>query len=404
MTINTHSHRILLVITGGIAAYKSLDLIRRLREAGMHVRCVLTKGGAQFVTPLSVSALSGEKVYTDLWSLNDEAEMGHIRLARECDLVLVVPASADFIAKMAHGLADDLASTLLLANDRPVMIAPAMNGMMWMHPATQSNIATLRQRGVTIIGPASGLMACGEEGEGRMIEVTNILAVVQSHFSKGQKLRGKKALVTSGPTYEPLDPVRFLGNRSSGKQGHAIAIALAAAGADVTLITGPVALADPAGVKTIHIETATEMLAACQNALPADIFIAAAAVADWRPEREAGYKIKKSDAALSITFKENPDILATLSAIGAQRPRLVIGFAAETDHVLANAHDKFARKGCDWLLANDVADGKGFGTDDNQVTLLRKDKSGAITNEAWPVLSKTAIASKLVDEIADALA
>ena len=360
--------RILLIIAGGIAAYKSLDLIRKIKDAGAQVRCVLTDGGAQFVTPLSVAALSGEPVFQNMFAPEEEQRLGHIKLSRETDLIVV---------------------------------APAMNCAMWQHPATQANMDILRARGILQVGPASGSLACGEEGAGRMSEPLDILEAIKAHFAVDGPLKGKRALVTSGPTYEPVDPVRFIGNRSSGKQGHAIAKALAALGADVTLVTGPVALADPEGVKTIHIETAREMLHACQNNGAFDIAICAAAVADWRPAQECDEKIKKDGgAAPTLNLTENPDILATLSQSGTARPKLVIGFAAETEKMAENAAAKFARKGCDWLVANDVGGGKTFGSDDNEVTLLRRDAEGAITQTNWPRASKDEIARKLADDIA----
>jgi len=336
--------RVLLIIAGGIAAYKALDVIRRGRERDLEFRIILTKGGAEFVTPLSVASLAGSKAYTDLFSLTDEAEMGHIRLVREADLVLVAPATADLIAKMAHGLADDLASTALLANDRPVLIAPSMNAVMWQNAAVQANVATLRARGVQTVGPGAGDLACGEVGDGRLAEPRDIVNAALRILNDGP-LKGIKALVTSGPTYEAIDPVRFIGNRSSGKQGHAIAAALAAAGAEVTLVAGPTALPDPAGCQTVHIESAAEMLAATQKALPADIFIAAAAVADWRPAAEAAQKMKKRDRGEPprIDLAINPDILATIAAPGPMRPKLVIGFAAETEKVVEYATAKRAR-------------------------------------------------------------
>lgn len=400
MTYILHNRRILLIIAGGIAAYKSLELIRRLREQGAAVRCVLTQGGAQFVTPLSVAALSEEKVYGDLWSLTDEQQMGHIRLSREADLVVVAPASANLIAKMAQGIADDLASTVLLATDKPVMIAPAMNVEMWENPATQANIATLKSRGIKLIGPASGIMACGEEGEGRMTEPAEILKAITAYFAMPGALAGKRVLVTSGPTFEPLDPVRFIGNRSSGKQGHAIAEALYAKGADTILVSGPTHLPDPKGIETIRVETAREMLAACEAALPVDIAVCAAAVADWRPAETAVEKLKKSVAKNNIELIENPDILATLSKAGNRRPRLVVGFAAETSDVVKNATQKFARKNCDWIVANEVGIGKGFDADDNEVTLLRRDAKDVIATSSWPRQSKSEIARQLADEIA----
>ncbi len=391
---------VLLVISGGIAAYKALDLIRRLRERGAAVRCILTKGGQRFITPLAVASLSEEKVYTDLWSLTDEQEMGHIRLTRTADAVIVAPASANLIAKLAHGHADDLASTALLASNRPILLAPAMNVEMWRNAATQDNIAKLRQRGMLLVGPDSGELACGETGAGRMAEISDIMAALAQMLAVPGPLAGKHAIVTSGPTYEPIDPVRFIGNRSSGKQGHAIAAALAKAGATVTLISGPVALADPTRIKTVHIETATQMLAACQQALPAAIFIAAAAVADWHVAAPAGQKLKKEQGAPRLEFAPNPDILATISG-HQSRPTLVVGFAAETQDVTANAAEKLARKGCDWLLANDVGGGRIFGADDNQVTLFRRNSGKTLTPENWPRQSKTELADRLVELIGE---
>jgi phosphopantothenoylcysteine decarboxylase/phosphopantothenate--cysteine ligase len=393
--------RILLVISGGIAAYKSLELIRRLRERGALVRAILTKGGAQFVTPLSVAALSESKVYQDLFSLTDESEMGHIRLSRESDLIVVAPASADLLAKLAHGLADDLASTTLLAADKPILIAPAMNMMMWAHPATQANIATLNARGIRQIGPESGDLACGEVGGGRMAEPMEILAAIEAYFGAAAPLSGRRALVTSGPTIEPLDPVRFIANRSSGKQGHAIAAALARRGAATVLVTGPTAEPNPAGVQVHRIETAEEMLAACRAALPADIAVCAAAVGDFRPIRVASEKIKKgtSDPA-PIQLTRNPDILATLAAPGNARPRIVVGFAAETEDLIANAKKKLAAKGCDLILANDVSAGSGtFGGAENTVHLVAADGV-----ESWPRLSKQEVAERLADTIERRLA
>ncbi|MDY0871814.1 bifunctional phosphopantothenoylcysteine decarboxylase/phosphopantothenate--cysteine ligase CoaBC [Dongia rigui] len=392
--------RVLLIIAGGIAAYKALDVIRRGRERGLDFRVILTRGGAEFVTPLSVASLAGSKAYTELFSLTDEAEMGHIRLVREADLVLVAPATADLIAKMAHGLADDLASTALLANDRPVLIAPSMNAVMWLNPAVQANVATLRARGVATVGPGAGDLACGEVGDGRLAEPLDIVNAALRILSDGP-LKGLKALVTSGPTYEAIDPVRFIGNRSSGKQGHAIALALAAAGAEVTLVAGPTALADPTGCKTVRIESAAEMLAAVQKALPADIFVAAAAVADWRPAAEAAQKMKKRDGGEPprIDLATNPDILATIAAPGPKRPRLVIGFAAETEKVVEYATAKRQKKNSDWILANDVSAETGtFGGSDNKVHLITAD--GA---EEWPRLAKTDLAQRLVARIAATL-
>lgn len=398
------SRTILLIISGGIAAYKSLDLIRRLKDEGAQVRCILTEGGAKFITPLSVSALSGQPVFTNLFSEDEEERMGHIRLSRETDLIVVAPATANMLAKMAHGLADNLASAVLLASNKPVLIAPAMNSMMWQHPATQANIATLASRGVRQVGPASGMLACGEEGAGRLADIDDIVAAIRGYFADNKPLSGRWALVTSGPTYEPIDPVRFLGNRSSGKQGHAIAVALAAQGADVTLVTGPTALPAPQGITTIAIETAQEMMQACQSIAakaPLDIAVCAAAVADWRPDTSATAKLKKGDSATPpcLTLTENPDILATLSAAGTMRPKLVVGFAAETDHVMEHAQAKFARKGCDWLLANQVGKGKGFGQDENQVTLIKRADGGDIGCDSWPTMSKHEIAETLTNHI-----
>jgi phosphopantothenoylcysteine decarboxylase/phosphopantothenate--cysteine ligase len=388
--------RILLIISGGIAAYKALELIRRLRERGAGVRCILTAGGAQFVTALSLAALSEDRVYTELFSLTDESEMGHIRLSREADLVVVAPASADILAKMAHGQADDLATTALLATDKPVLVAPAMNTMMWEHAATRANLALLESRGVLRVGPGSGDLACGEVGAGRMAEAMEILAAIESFFAAGAALAGLRALVTSGPTWEPIDPVRFIGNRSSGRQGHAIAAALARSGAATVLVSGPTAEPDPAGVEVRRVETAAEMLEACRAALPVDMAVCAAAVSDWRVARPAAQKLKKNGGAPKIELAANPDILATLSAPGNTRPRLVVGFAAETENVLANATKKRARKGCDWILANDVSAGTGtFGGADNTVHLITAEGS-----EAWPTLSKPAVAERLAERIA----
>jgi phosphopantothenoylcysteine decarboxylase/phosphopantothenate--cysteine ligase len=398
------SHRVLLIIGGGIAAYKSLELVRRMREHGMHVRAVMTKAAHEFVTPLSVASLTGEKVFTALFDLTDEAEMGHIELSRSADIIVVAPATADLMAKMAHGLADDLASTLLLATDAPVLIAPAMNVRMWQHRATQRNIATLMADGIDFVGPNDGDMACGEFGLGRMAEPAEILAALEGHFSElaffgARPLKGMKALVTSGPTYEPIDPVRYIANRSSGKQGHAIATALARLGADTLLISGPTNLRDPAGVTTQHVETAREMLAAAEQALPVDIAICAAAVADWRVDLDKDQKIKKreSEGAPSLRLIENPDILATLSRLKNNRPKLVVGFAAETENVIEYAVSKRARKGCDWMVANDVSPATGvMGGELNTVHLIT-----ATGREDWPLLPKQAVAERLVRRIVD---
>jgi phosphopantothenoylcysteine decarboxylase/phosphopantothenate--cysteine ligase len=391
-----HGKRILLIVSGGIAAYKSLELIRRLRERGASVRCVLTRGGAQFVTPLSLSTLSEDKVYTDIFSLTDEAEMGHIQLSRDADLLLVVPASADIMAKMAQGLADDLATTALLATDKDVMVAPSMNVRMWTHAATQANLTTLRERGVRFVGPADGDMACGEFGPGRMAEPNEIADAVSDFFEDSAPLSGRRALVTSGPTHEAIDPVRYIANRSSGRQGHAIAAALARRGAATTLISGPTNLPDPAGVNIIHVESARGMLAACEQALPADVAVCAAAVADWRVAREATEKMKKSGTGVpTLEMTENPDILATLAAAANTRPQLVVGFAAETENIVEFAQAKRARKGCDWILANDVSPESGtFGGADNTIHLVSADGV-----EDWPRMSKTDVADRLADRI-----
>ncbi len=392
--------QVLLVITGGIAAYKSLELIRRLRERGCAVRAVMTAGACQFVTPLSVQALSEDKVYSELFSLTAESEMGHIRLSREADLLVVAPASADFIAKMAHGAADDLASTVMLASDKTVLMAPAMNAQMWAHPAVQANVATLAARGIQQIGPDAGDLACGEVGAGRMAEPMAILAAIEAQLSgtDRQPLAGRHALVTSGPTHEAIDPVRYIANRSSGKQGHAIAAALQRLGARTTLVTGPTSQPDPTGVTVHHIESAVDMLAACQTALPADIAVCAAAVADWRVKSPATGKMKKTgdNEPPLLELVENPDILACLSAAGPLRPGLVVGFAAETDTVLEHANLKRQRKGCDWIVANDVGPKTGtFGGDNNTVHLITEAE-----NESWQPMQKTAVASKLAARIA----
>ena len=394
-----HGKSLLLVITGGIAAYKSLDLIRRLKDAGAQVRCILTHHAQEFVTPLAVSTLSGERVFQDMFSLTDETEIGHIALGRDCDLAVVVPATANFLAKMAHGLADDLASTALLARRGPVLAAPAMNTRMWEHPATQANLDSLRSRGIHLVGPEAGFLAEGETGMGRLAEIPAIMAAITALLRSGP-LTGTKALVTSGPTHEPIDPVRVIANRSSGKQGHAIAAALAALGADVTLVSGPVALADPANCRVIKVETAQQMLEACQNALPADLAVCAAAVADWRVESPATSKQKKQAGTEPPILKlvPNPDILATL-AQGPNRPRLVVGFAAETDDLLANAQAKLARKGCDLIVANDVSSTSGtFGGDANRVHLVA---ANGITD--WPHLPKTQVAERLALHLAHLL-
>jgi phosphopantothenoylcysteine decarboxylase/phosphopantothenate--cysteine ligase len=395
-----HGRRILLIISGGIAAYKSLDLIRRLRERGAAVRCVLTTGAQQFITPLSAAALSGEKAFTDLFSLTDESEMGHLRLAQESDLLVVAPASADLLAKMAGGLADDLAATALLATDKPILVAPAMNFRMWEHAATQANLAVLEQRGVKRVGPNAGPLAENESGIGRMAEPLEIVAAIEKIFLAGAALSGRRALVTSGPTHEPIDPVRYIANHSSGKQGHAIAAALARLGADCVLVSGPSAEPDPPGVKVVHVATAREMLSACEAALPVEIAVCAAAVADWRAEAAPAKLKKKDGTAPALKLIENPDILATLSRAGNRRPRLVIGFAAETENVVANAQAKRTKKGCDWVLANDVSPAQGvFGGERNTIHLI--DAAGV---EDWPSLSKREIGERLARRIAAFLA
>ena len=395
--------RILLIISGGIAAYKSLELIRRLKDRGAAVRCVLTQAGTQFVTPLSLAALSEDKVYQDLFSLTDESEMGHIRLSREADLLVVAPATADLLARTALGMANDLATTVLLATDKPVMVAPAMNVEMWRHPATQRNIERLEADGVRRIGPAAGDLACGETGPGRMAEPGDILEAIERFFSEGAangaRLDDRRALVTSGPTYEAIDPVRYIANRSSGKQGHAIAEALAGLGAETVLLSGPTSLADPPGVRVVRIESAREMLEACEAALPADLAVCAAAVADWRVDQPPAQKLKKTANAgpPTLALVENPDILARLSARNANRPALVVGFAAETEDVVAHAKAKRQRKGCDWIVANDVSEAAGvMGGDRNTVHLVQ---DGQV--ESWPTMSKADVAARLARRIAE---
>jgi len=389
--------RIVLIITGGIAAFKCLDLIRRLRERGALVRCVLTPAGARFVTPLSLSALSEDKVYGDLFSLTDEHEMGHIELSRNADLLVVAPATANMLAKMANGIADDLASTVLLATDKDVLVVPAMNVRMWEHSATQANVATLGARGILFAGPTNGPMACGEFGAGRMIEPPEIIAAIEAELGIGSRLVGRRALVTSGPTMEAIDPVRYIANRSSGKQGHAIASAFARMGAETVLITGPTGEPDPLGASVIRIESARDMLEACNSALPVDVAVCAAAVSDWRPAKARTQKLKKSGAAPpELALIQNPDILATLAQTGNRRPRLVIGFAAETNSVVEHARAKRQSKGCDWILANDVSSATGtFGGDNNTIHLI--DESGV---EDWPCMSKTDVADRLAERVA----
>ena len=393
--------RILLIIAGGIATYKSLELIRRLRDRGAAVRCVMTKAASEFVTPLSVASLSEDKVYGDLFSLTDESEMGHIRLSREADLLVVAPATANLIARMAAGMADDLAATTLLASDKPILIAPAMNALMWAHAATQTNLATLAARGVRRIGPNAGDLACGEVGSGRMAEPMEIVAAIEKSLVDDQRLAGRRALVTSGPTREAIDPVRYLSNHSSGKQGHAIAAALASLGAETILVSGPTQEPTPAGVTLVPIESAADMLAATEANLPVDIAVMAAAVSDWRIEAASLQKLKKDGKAPPLLrLTENPDILATVAARRNNRPPLVIGFAAETENVVANATAKRLKKGCDWILANDVSLGTDtFGGDRNTIHLV--DSNGV---EDWPMMTKHEVARRLAERIATTLA
>ena len=397
--------RVTLIIGGGIAAYKALDLIRRLKERHIHVRCVLTKAAQQFVTPLTASALSNERAYTDLFDPESEFDAGHIRLARDCDLIVVAPATADLMAKMAQGHADDLASAILLAADRPILLAPAMNPLMWNNAATRRNVAQLERDGVAMIGPNAGEMAeAGEAGVGRMAEPPEIASAAERLLRPPQPrpLAGKRVLITAGPTHEPIDPVRYIANRSSGKQGYAIAAAAQAAGADVTLISGPVDLGDPPGVSVIRVESARQMLHRVETALPVDIAIFAAAVADWRVANEGEQKLKKTAAGMPpLQLVENPDILATISKLQDRRPGLVIGFAAETEHLIDNAKAKLARKGCDWIVANDVSPATGvMGGDRNTVHLLTRDGAG-INVDSWPVMTKEEVAIALVTRIAE---
>jgi len=409
MTIS--AARILLIIGGGVSAYKSLELIRRLRERGVSVQVVMTAAAQQFVSPLSAAALSGAAVRHDLFSLTDEAEMGHIELSRAADLIVVAPATADMLARMAQGIANDLASTTLLATDKRVLAAPAMNVRMWLHPATRRNVATLRGDGVEFVGPDDGEMACGEFGPGRMAEPLAIVAAIERMLSSptaiplpGRSsspgpLTGRHVVVTAGPTYEPIDPVRFIGNRSSGRQGFALAEAAVAAGAKVTLISGPVALPDPPGASVVHVETARQMFDAALSALPADVFIAAAAVADWRAEDVGEEKLKKGSQSPRLSLVENPDILSQIAKKGAARPTVVVGFAAETQNVVENAKGKLIRKGCDFIVANSVATGSGvFGGAENEVHIVTS--SGV---ENWPRMSKPEVARKLIAQIAGRL-
>jgi phosphopantothenoylcysteine decarboxylase/phosphopantothenate--cysteine ligase len=391
--------RVLLIVGGGVAAYKALELARLLRKADVAVRPILTAAGAEFATPLSLAALCEDKVYQELFSLTDEAQMGHIELSRSADLVVVAPATADLMARAANGLAGDLAATALLATDKPVLMAPAMNVRMWLHAATQRNLARLEADGVSFVGPDEGAMACGEYGPGRMAEPRAIFEAAMAMLGAGGPLGGKHVLITAGPTAEPIDPVRVITNRSSGKQGYAIAGALAALGARVTMVSGPVALSAPPGVTRVDVETALEMLAACKAALPADAAVCVAAVADWRADEVFKVKMKKSPGGPpTIRLVENPDILATLSAHGSDRPKLVVGFAAETSDLEARARSKLKRKGCDWIVANDVSADGVMGGDENEVLLVYPQGT-----DYWPRASKTEIARRLAQRIADDL-
>ncbi|MBV1900695.1 MAG: bifunctional phosphopantothenoylcysteine decarboxylase/phosphopantothenate--cysteine ligase CoaBC [Kordiimonadaceae bacterium] len=396
-----YGKHILLIIGGGVAAYKALELARRLMERGAEVRGVLTPGGQQFITPMSVASLTNNECYTELFSLKDEAEMGHIQLSRTADLIVIAPATADLMAKMAGGIANDLASTILLATDKPVMVAPAMNAQMWDHPATQRNIATLKADGIHFVDPGEGMLACGEVGPGRLAEVPDMVEAIEEFFHGNiQPLSGKHAVVTAGPTHEPIDPVRYIANRSSGKQGFAIASALAALGAKVTLVAGPVTEDTPPGVNRFDVETAVQMKDAVDAALPADIAVCVAAVADWRVKSGASQKLKKTKEGLpELNLAENPDILAGICAHTKGRPTLVVGFAAETENVIEYATAKRARKGCDLIVANDVSAATGvMGGSDNQVHII-----SATGHETWPKLSKTEVASKLALTITDIL-
>lgn len=391
--------QILLILAGGIAAYKSLDLIRRLREQGTQVKCVLTRAGSEFITPLSVAALSANKVYSDLFSLTDESDMGHIRLSREADLIVVAPATANIIAKMAAGIADDLATAVLLASNKPILIAPAMNVQMWQHKATSRNLETLIERGIATVGPAKGKLADGEFGMGRLAEIPDILAAIEAQLITtplSTQLAGRTALVTSGPTREAIDPVRYISTGSSGKQGHAIASALARLGAVTTLVAGPSELPNPAGVRTIPVQSAQEMLSVCQGLLPVDIAVCAAAVSDWRIDRVAKRKLKKgSPRVLNLKLVENPDILATLSSDANNRPRLVVGFAAETERLIHNAQFKLKTKGCDWILANDVSlESDVMGGDQNTIYFITQSET-----TPWPTMSKSAVGEHLAAQI-----
>lgn len=391
--------QILIIISGGIAAFKALEVIRLLKKEGAGVRAILTEGGAQFITPLSVSSLTEEKVYTDLFSLTDEAEMGHIRLSREADLILVLPATANLIERMARGKAEDLASTTLLATDKPVMVCPAMNVEMWEKPATKRNIETIKKDNAILVGPASGILACGEEGYGRLAEPQDVLEAIKSFFgAEGRPLKGKKIIITAGPTHEPIDPVRYIANRSSGKQGYAIAEALNKLGASVELISGPTSLDAPKGVNIKRVETAQEMLKAVEDNLPADAFISVAAVSDWRATEQSKEKMKKQKATTTkLDLTQNPDILKTIAKHKTKRPPLVIGFAAETENIIAGAQKKLTSKGCDWVIANDVrTEGGVMGGNENTISILTSDGI-----DAWGKASKTAVAQKLARKVCE---
>ncbi len=392
--------RILLIVSGGIAAVKCPDLIHRLSARNIATRCILTSSGAEFVTPLSLATFSGDKVYDELFCLTDESQMGHIELSRRADLILIVPATAHILARMASGLADDLATTVLLATDKPVMVAPAMNVQMWEHAATAHNLEILKQRGIMVIGPEEGEMACGEYGFGRMSEPEDIVNAIEKYFSQGNRLRNKRALVTSGPTIEAIDPARCIASRSSGKQGHAIANALAHLGAKTTLVSGPSNEPDPSGVSVVHVQSARDMLVACKDSLPTDIVVCAAAVSDWRTKKESQSKLKKNGVDQKVLeLILNPDILATLSKLSKERPSLVVGFAAETEDVIAYATKKRITKGCDWIVANDISTKTNtFGGENNTVNLITSDGV-----ENWPKMTKTQVAEKLALRIADAL-
>ena len=388
--------KILLIVTGGIAAYKSLNLIRELKEQRCDVTCVLTKSGSEFVTPLSLESLSGNKVYTDLFNLNDEHEMGHIQLSRSADLILVAPATANIISKIAYGISDDLASTILMATNKPILLAPSMNVRMWLNNATQRNINTLKSDGINLIGPDTGSMACGEYGKGRMSEPDEIIKYTIDFIKRINftPLKNYSALVTSGPTHEMIDPVRYISNESSGKQGHAIAKAIFDLGAKTTLISGPTSIPDPIGPKIIKVKSATEMSYACESLLPTDIAVCAAAVGDYKISNVSSEKIKKTGNKISFELEENPDILSRISKRNSKRPKLVIGFAAETENLITNAESKLREKGCDWILANDISNGEVFGKDNNKVHFISLNEK-----IEWEIMSKNDVAKKLSNKI-----